>query len=310
MADLVRSQVFASALLVSALLSVSCSSDPPVAGRPSTEPAEQPEDVPTDPEPEVEAPAPEPPLPEAREVRIQTSDGVELVGDLREGASAEAPLVVLVHQLSSQRGEWEPLLRRLGVEPALSTFAYDMRGHGESTTRRRGGALDWQSFALADWPAAASDVGQVVAHLMTEEGLSPTRVILVGASIGASEVIIAAPTLDAVVAVAVLSPGRAYRGLDALTPAQSFGERALLAVAAEGEPESATTARDLARIAPRGDAAVIEGRRHGVGMFEETPASLGRVADFVRAQAVASDAPADDAPADDAPEADRSEGEP
>lgn len=238
---------------------------------------------------EPEAPAEPPPLREAREIRIP-SEGATLVGDLRVGDSVAAPLVVLVHQLSSTRAEWEPLLRQLGADPALSTFALDMRGHGASTEDVRGAALlDWQRFEARDWEAVAADLRAALGHLREEEGLQPTRVALIGSSIGASAVIRAASEDESVDVVVALSPGRAYRGLDAITPLPALGERPFLAVASRGEAPSAEAAQDMARIAGGGELLLVEGDAHGVGMFESAPDSLPRVATFLRTHLAAAE---------------------
>lgn len=272
------------ALCLLALLTVACTPDQPLSPRPSP-PEPTPEETPAPPEePPVEEPPPEPELPEAREVRIPAGDGLELVGDLRAGDTPTAPLAILVHQLSTNRHEWEPLLRRLGVEPAMTTFAVDMRGHGDST-RRRNRDVTWNDLGRRDWDQLADDVLRVVSHLRETEGLAPTRVFFVGSSIGSSAVIVAASRDQSVNAVVALSPGRAYRGVDALTPLGQLGERPLLAVASAEEPDSATTAHDMARIAGHGTALIVDGDRHGVAMFESAPTSLDRVVEFLREQA-------------------------
>lgn len=265
-----------------AVFLVGCSDPTPEAADPAPEPeavASAPREVGepvVDPEP--------PPLPDPRRLTVEAEDGLALVGDLRAGAGPDAPLVVLVHQLSTTRAEWEPLLRWLAAPPAMTTFALDMRGHGQST-RRGDDEVAWGDFETSDWERVADDVRAVIAHLRDSEALAPSRVILVGSSIGSSAVILAAandPSVDAVVA---LSPGRAYRGVDALTPLAGLGERPLLAIASRGEPASAETARQMAGIAAAGDHLLVDGDRHGVGMFESAPESLERLVAFVREHA-------------------------
>lgn len=212
---------------------------------------------------------------EPRELRIEVGDGVILRGELRPGPAPDAPLVVLVHQLGSSRREWTPLLERLR---GFSTFAFDVRGHGGSATSD----VRYASFTTADWEKAAADVRTVLGHLREEEGLQPARVGAVGSSIGSSLVIIAAasdPSIDAIVAI---SPGRAYRGLDAITPVAALGQRPLLVIASRGEAASVEAASDMARIAPRGELLLAEGDGHGVEIFIDEPSSLDRVEGFLR----------------------------
>ena len=257
-----------------------CGSD---AGAPParTEPTVAP--TPREPEPApITETAPPPPLPPARAISIETSDHVVLVGDLRVGDSADAPLVVLVHQLSSSRAEWEPLLRRLAATPAFTTFAVDMRGHGESTHRANGRELDWQGFATRDWQRVATDLGEVIAHLREHEGLTPSAIAMVGSSIGSSAVIVEAARSPSIGVVVALSPGRAYRGVDALTPAAALGERAFLAVASREELPSAETAGDMGRLVPGAEVVLVDGSAHGVAMFQSAPELLERVDTFLR----------------------------
>ncbi|MCB9596177.1 MAG: hypothetical protein H6719_25875 [Sandaracinaceae bacterium] len=158
-------------LALALTLLTACAEEPPA-------PAPAPEAVPpAEPSP-IEAREPPPPselpLPEARTLRIEARDGLELVGDLRRSSVEGAALVVLVHQLSTTRAEWEPLLRRLGAAPALTTFALDMRGHGEST-QRRGHEVRWADFETRDWELVAQDLGVVLAHLRDVEHIAPSR---------------------------------------------------------------------------------------------------------------------------------------
>ncbi len=261
-----------------ALAMTGCSSDP----SPSPSARRAPVLAPAEPAaPEPAAPAEPPPLPEGRTLTIAAQDGVRLVGDLRAGPAPDAPLVILVHQLGSSRGEWEPLLRRLAADPALATFAFDLRGHGASTEGPEG-AVDHHAFQRADWGRLEADVRSVLGYLREEEGLQPRRVAVVGSSIGASAAIVAASSTPGIHAVVALSPGRAYRGIDAITPATQLGERPLLLVAARNEAPSAEAAADLARIAARGDVRLVDGGAHGVRMFVDDPESLAHVERFLR----------------------------
>lgn len=261
------------ALLVLALLLHGCGEEAPVEPAPST---------PSAPEAPVESPEPAEPPP-AREVRFDAEDGVTVVGELRPAADASAPLIVLVHQLSTNRAEWAPLLERLREGAPVATLAIDMRGHGEST-ERGDDAVSWQDFETEDWMRVPDDVRAAVDHVREHESLSPSRVILVGSSIGSSAVIVAAADEPTVHAVVALSPGRAYRGVDAMNPLTRLGDRPLLAVASRDETAARETAEQMGTIAPGGRTVLVEGDRHGVAMFTSDPTSLDAVVDFLRVQ--------------------------
>jgi pimeloyl-ACP methyl ester carboxylesterase len=230
--------------------------------------------------PVVEQTPEEPPPPElSREsMAITAEDGTVLTGDL-EWRTLDAPLVVLVHQLGSTRAEWEGLRR--AIDTRYTTFAFDLRGHGESTA---GGALDFSAFDNDEWAKLPGDLRAVLAALRAREGLSPPKVALVGSSIGSSAAIVAAADAETAVDVLVaISPGRAYHGIDALTPLTRLGERPILAIASPGDGPSAETAAVIARVASAGEEASAEGGAHGVRMFADDPASQDRVVAFLRA---------------------------
>lgn len=261
-------------LVALALLGSACTSDPP---RPATEP-----EVPAPREvvPEVVEPAPEV-LPEARTVRITTEDGVTLVGDLQPATRPDAPLVILVHQLGSDRGEWSALRERLHAAPSIATLAVDVRGHGESTESTTG-ALDFHAFDAAAWAATANDVIAAVAFVTSpESGLQPNRIAAVGASIGSTAVVAAAAREPRIATFVAISPGRAYHGFDSLTPMLGLGDRHFLTVVSRDETEGVETAEAMARIT-HGEAIVVDGTAHGVSIFAADPTTLDRTVTFLR----------------------------
>lgn len=257
--------------LALAALSIACSSTDGGGVAPAREPA-----------PAVAPAAPAETLPEPREVRMTTSDGVSIAGTLQPAASPDAPLVILVHQLGSSRAEWAPLLERLHARPALATLAIDLRGHGESTEGAGGAALSWRDLDDAQWAATAEDVLAARRFVgSADSGVTPARVAVVGSSIGSSAAIAAAAQSEDIHVVAALSPGRAYRGFDAITPSTRLGERPFLAIVAREEADATETAQAMARITG-GEAVLTDGSAHGVAMLAEQPGLLDRLETFVR----------------------------
>lgn len=221
------------------------------------------------------------------EVEFTTSDGFTIHGTLTPGLSA-SPAVVLVHQLGSTRAEWTTLIERLHVAPPITVLAIDLRGHGASMAGPDG-AIDVGQFDAAAWAATSNDVLGAVAHLRTNpNGLSPQRIGLVGASLGSTAAILAAasdPTLDTLV---TLSPGRAYRGVDAITPAIGLGRRHLLSLAASGEADSVEASSAFVRITT-GEELVLDGNDHGVALLTAHPEAMTRVDAFLRSSLFASE---------------------
>lgn len=181
-------------------------------------------------------------------VVIRTVDGWSLVGDFSPGSSTTA--VLLVHQLSSNRHEWGPLLARLGAAPSpTSTLAIDLRGHGESTTGPEG-PTHWPSFGndRDRWAGLEHDIEAGVNYL--RQRLPAAEVIIVGSSIGSTAAIRYAARDWRVGRIVALSPGLDYRGLRILESAMEWLNtgRPLLALAAQGDTPSAEAVRELSRL--------------------------------------------------------------
>lgn len=239
--------------------------------------------APEGPAPRAEEPAPPPPpLPEPREVSFSTSDGVTIRATLRAAASPEAPLVILVHQLGGTRAEWEPLTERLAQHPAIAVLALDLRGHGESTEGPDGSTVAWRELDNAGLTRTADDVLAAIEFVRSESsGVRPSRIGLVGSSIGSTAVVAAAARSSGLGPIIAISPGRAYRGFDAITPALELAGHPFLAVVAREEPDSVETAQAMARITST-EALVVDGSDHGVALLRAHPEVLDRVEQVLR----------------------------
>ena len=227
-------------------------------------------------------------------VTLTTSDGWTLVGDYASGAPGSA--VLLVHQLSSNRAEWGPLIARLHGVSALSTLAIDIRGHGEST-RGPDGTTQWMSFGndTSRWAGLVNDVGAAVTYLRGRDS-SLQRIVIVGSSIGSSAALRYAVDDPLVIGVVMLSPGVSYRGLDTREPLQRFiarENRAALLLAGDGDNRSAESVRALSAVAAGADAGALVTSEvyagtgaHGVaiGAAGVHPEFWARVDGWIRAQ--------------------------
>jgi dipeptidyl aminopeptidase/acylaminoacyl peptidase len=110
--------------------------------------------------------------PEGQAVELEASDGLLLKGTFwaSSAATEDAPAVLLLHMLSSQRSAWEPLIPTL-LDEGYHVLAIDWRGHGET-----GGARDYlltpeDNIAWVDW-------------LSQQPGVQSDNIAIVGASMG------------------------------------------------------------------------------------------------------------------------------
>lgn len=223
-------------------------------------------------------------MPRSEDVSFAASDGFRVHATLWRGARNDAPAVVLAHQLSRDRREWAPLVTRLLGAPALTVVAIDLRGHGVSTTRPNGDAIEWGRMSPEDWRGVERDVAAAVQLVRPggRAGLAAPRVAIVGSSIGSSAALRAAVLDDAVVSVAALSPGRAYRGVDALEPLGRWGSRRLWVLATSRDQASAEATHDIMRVVRRSQGRIVEGRAHGLDMASEIPGLVDEIDAFVR----------------------------
>jgi pimeloyl-ACP methyl ester carboxylesterase len=166
-----------------------------------------------------------------------------------------------------------------------TSLAIDLRGHGESTARTGPSprTYAYSSFREADWRDTQRDVRAALDFLAGREEIAAQSAVLIGSSIGGTACLAAAADDPRAVRVAVLSPGRAYRGFDAIIPASKLGERELLILRAQDEAMTQETGEVLDRIASHSTLRLVPGASHGVAMFADDPTQLDALVDFVRA---------------------------
>jgi dienelactone hydrolase len=151
--------------------------------------------------------------------------------------------------------------------------------HG-ATTRKEDLYDSAVAFADAGWRAIAYDAGsdreadlRAVTEYARDTGAE--RIVLLGTSLGASLSIAMASELDADAVVSLSASSEAFGALQAAGDL----EVPLLAAAAEGDGAYASDARtiaDAAGVEPR----IVDGARHGVGMFKDHPELLDEVVAF------------------------------
>ncbi len=143
---------------------------------------------------------------------IPATDGLILRGHLvypHGSAGQRYPLAVLAHQYPSTRDSYAPLLADLH-SLKIATLSFDIRGHGESTWTPAGpivapapaepsmdafGSAFMASAAKVGFQNIADDIVRVAAWGLFQNYIDPTRLLLVGASVGGTGVLLAAPRL-------------------------------------------------------------------------------------------------------------------
>ena len=132
-------------------------------------------------------------------VTIQTPDGVQVAATWRPIPGApQAPAVLLIHDFSRERREWDVLAHDFLVH-GLATLAIDLRGHGESTRKSNGETVRLSPRLLRDPKGLPRDVKAALDWLRER---SPA-VGAIGLSTGANLAVLSAANGWADAAVAV-----------------------------------------------------------------------------------------------------------
>ena len=202
-------------------------------------------------------------------ITFESADKVQIVGSFFASTKPNSPAVLLLHQFQSDRHSYDDFVKRLQAK-GFGVLAIDGRGFGESvkTTDGKNVTVSRSDEAVK---GMKSDVAAAFEFLAKQQNVDAARIGIVGASYGSSLAIIYAAENPKVKAVALLSPGLNYFGNMPTQPAvKSFGNRALLLVAADDDFESADSVKKLkaagaddkyeVKIYPKGG--------HGTGLFK------------------------------------------
>jgi dienelactone hydrolase len=198
----------------------------------------------------------------AQQVHFVTSDGVSIAGTLYL-PSRPGPAVVLIHMQTRSRTDWDAVGSRL-ADAGLAALAIDLRGHGASDPRPTGPSAK-DGGIVADLKAAR-------AYLATRREVTPGKVGLLGASLGANLAVVAAAADPTVRSIALLSPGLDYQGLRTQANLNRYGDRPALLV---GSREDAYVMITLRRLSGEGtgvrEQLVLDGAGHGTTMLARHP---------------------------------------
>jgi dienelactone hydrolase len=208
-----------------------------------------------------------------QDVHFVTEDGVSIAATLYL-PSRPGPAVVLIHMQTRSRQDWEAVGPAL-ADAGLVALAIDLRGHGASDPRPVGpGAKD--GGIAADLRAARS-------YLATRRDVTPGKLGLLGASIGANLAVVAAAADPTVRSIALLSPGLDYQGLRTQANLNRYGDRPALLV---GSREDSYVMITLRRLSGEGtglrEQLVLDGAGHGTTMLARHPGLVGVLVDWFK----------------------------
>lgn len=204
-------------------------------------------------------------------VRFDRPDGAVLAAEFHAASRAERrPAVLLLHQAGSSRREWDFLVPEL-LAQGIGVLTLDLRGHGESKPAADGDAFYRKLFTDPDF--APPDVEAALAWLKTRPEADPSRIGVVGGSVGANLAFVAAGASWGVRAAIILSGNHKNANLLAARIVR-FAPANVFVLAAEQDPGRAQEARRMFEQAGEDRRLRILGRSsaHGVSLLRENPA--------------------------------------
>lgn len=132
---------------------------------------------------------------------VSTSDKKEISGSLYFAESKKdesQPLVILVHQFTQDRKQWQQSFIDSLLNSGFKVLAYDIRGHGRSD--KQNGELE---SILSDPEQAPLDIKAVIDWAKTRKGIDSTRIAAIGTSVGGNLALYAALNCGVKVPIAV-----------------------------------------------------------------------------------------------------------
>ncbi len=205
-------------------------------------------------------------------MNFKTKDGWEIAA-LYHSSLKSKPMVILVHGVAAGKGEWQKLCAALW-KMGYGTLAIDLRGHGESVMKGKTKSTFQDFDRTGEWPRAEEDIHAAI-RFLEGRGVAPSRIGLVGGSIGANLVSQAAAK-EKIRWVILLSPGENYRGVGI---ADLSGRKAVVA-ASPGDAYAHQTSVSLA-MQPNGPVFLEAKQGHGAQLIDD-PEFLAKLLDWIK----------------------------
>ena len=222
------------------------------------------------------------------EMTVAAGDGLILKGVLEypDGQpGSQYPLAVLAHQYPATADSYAPLVEDL-LERDVAVLAFDLRGHGSSTATPSGplvidtplgftaeafGAAFMGSAQKVRFAHIANDILRAAAWGAAQNYLDG-RILLVGASVGGTGVLLAAPRIAGLRGVLTLgaagAPAHGHNAAEQIRRAVETTEVPFLFTSSEQDPfDGAANAREWSEGIERATARLVPGSGHAMAIY-------------------------------------------
>lgn len=218
-------------------------------------------------------------------------DSLQLHGWLmRDTASQNQPLIILLHQLGTDHDSYQPFIDALtdyvasdakhGPMPTIISF--DLRGHGKSIIRGND-TVRVDNMPNEEFLKYPTDIKQALRELLKDKtlGVDTSRIYVVGASIGANSAAILTEISPGISKAALLSPGKSYHTVDPSGAIAKYQGKMLI-YASKGDTYSAESSATFAKSNPTHcTLQIFDGDAHGTELLKSNPKAMQQLVEWV-----------------------------
>ncbi|MBU1032348.1 MAG: alpha/beta fold hydrolase [Patescibacteria group bacterium] len=216
-------------------------------------------------------------------ITFKTSDDVPIVGSWVT-APTTFGAVILLHMMPTNKESWAKFQAIL-AKRGLASLAIDLRGHGESNIGQDGGKIDYKRFSDAEHQSSLFDVIGAFDWLKRRE-FETERIAVCGASIGANLAVQFLLEEPRVAGAALLSPGKAYHGINVIEDiVDVLPEQSVWIAASEGDDQASfddSKAAFEAASSLKKEFVPLKNVGHGTKILEAKPELAESLADWLK----------------------------
>jgi dienelactone hydrolase len=209
----------------------------------------------------------------SQRISLRAEDGTTLAATWHEPSSRPAPAVILVHMLGRSRRDWDEFGSRLAAA-GIGALAIDLRGHGDSA---QGPAAEGSGYSVM-----VQDLAAAKRFLVTRSDVVPSRIGILGASIGANLAVLEGAADPTIASLALLSPSLDYRGLRIEAAAKKYANRPMLLVSSDDDAYARRSVADLQKTGTPREVLQLSGAGHGTNMLRRSPELEYSLVDWFR----------------------------
>jgi len=179
--------------------------------------------------------------------------------------------VLLLHQFRKDKSSWDKFIPML-LNNGYAVYSIDMRGHGKSNSYKDGKEIFYEDMPESEWNKIPHDIDTVMDFIRTNNAVDSSKIVVIGASIGANTAIIASSMFSDKIKTAVaLSPGIEYHHLKTFGYAKTAKIPIMIAVAKDDEYARESSIELNKVITSKHVLDIYPGSEHGTNLLDITP---------------------------------------